>query len=186
MPQAITVQQGTTSVTTATSSTNVNPTTLATAPAGGPSRVIITQFAVRAQTSSGATQPSELNCFLSVGTSATGYGYVGGFDCSNTPIGYVSLPQVMGTSAAGTGNGFSGTTSFYASEQCSFDPPGNTTTSKNLSADKLSLAAPGSAVTASMASQIWALPGDEIGVKLGGNIAVSCEVLYSFIFITES
>lgn len=184
MPQTITYQRGITTV--SNSSTNIDPTILATAPSTGVSRVIIPQFTIRCLTTATGTTPSSLRILVSLGTSATGYGYIGGGSVGNTLCGFFGFSQVMGTSHAGSNTGSSGSCIFFSSEQCGADPNSTAFTSKTLSADKVFVAAPSNTITATLASQIWALPSNEIGIKIGGSNSANYEVVYSFIFITES
>jgi hypothetical protein len=185
MPQTITYQRGITTVSNST--TNINPTTLVTAPSTGVSRVIIPQFTVRCLTTAFGTTPSNLIILLSLGTDATGYGYIGGADVGNTPCGFVGFSQVMGTSHAGSNTGNSGSCIFFSGEQCGADPNNTAFTSKTLSADKINVVAPNNTISATLSNQIWALPSDQIGIKIGGtNASANYEVVYSFIFITES
>lgn len=186
MPQSITYQRGTNTITVAINATgNVDPTILATAPSTGVSRVIITQLTFRCLDSNNI--PTNATFLLSLGNASTGYGYIGGADIGNTNCGFLGFNQVLGTSHAASGNGSSGSCVFFTTQNCNTDPSGSTITNKQLAPEKIQLTAPSSIVTATLSNQIWALPSEEIGVKIGATqFGVTYEVVYSFIFITES
>lgn len=186
MPQAITYQRGTNTITVALNATgNIDPTVLATAPSTGVSRVIITQLTFRCLDSNSI--PTNAIFLLSLGSASTGYGYIGGADVANTSCGFLGFNQVLGTSHAGSGNGGSGSCVFFTQQNCNTDPSGSTITNKQIAPEKIQLTAPGTQVAATLSNQIWALPGEQIGIKIGASsFGVTYEVVYSFIFITES
>jgi hypothetical protein len=194
MAQTITYQRGTTSISSIIGgTTTVNPTTLVTAPSGGVSRVIVTQLAVR--NTSFQVRTTDLRVLVTLGQSSTNYSYIGGAGSSGNAggmVGYVSFQQNLGTSHAGNGSGHAGCILSLGGSDCSqyYDTSsGQLTpfTSKNLAPELYFNAPSSSQASGTLSNQIWTLPSDQIGLKLGGSAgAATYEVVYSFIFITES
>lgn len=190
MAQTITYQRGTTTITANNSfSATTDPILLVTAPSTGYSRVIISQLSFRNtsfQQLSNTARP-----ILTIGQDSAGYSHIGGFVVGNTPCGYLSMSQTTGNSHAYNGGGTSGAGSVIAGVDCSryYDNSSGVNTpftSQNFSPDLQSVNSGGS-FSAVLASQIWAVPNDRICVKFGGtNSSSTYEIVYSFIFITET
>lgn len=189
MAQTISYQRGTLNVTPSVNyGVAVDPVLIVTAPSTGVSRVIISQFALRCTVDQ--ANVSNNKAIIAIGQDSTGYSYIGGSSIGNTPGNYVAFPQVLGTTHAPTGSGYSGTAGTYSGSNCAFYYNNDTAqrepyTSKNLPADVQNVRAPGTFLT-TMSSQIWVVPNDRICLKLSGSSASNFEVVYSFIFITET
>jgi hypothetical protein len=189
MPQTITTQSGTSSITThvpATNNTNYNPVLLATAPSTGCSRVIINRLTLK--NTSGNYNIGSFNLSMVIGQDSSGYSVAGGLYNSGG-VGMISIPQTSGDSNlgqsvgnAGSGVPTGGISYFFSSYDCS------SYTMQNIPPFIINSATPQSSYNCTIPTQFWLTPSDTINLKLsvGGTTSPPVyEIAYSFIFITE-